>query len=399
LASTRLLAIAALLVLAASPALADCGPPISQPVTAPTPPPFLAHPFGAAISADDCTVYVALANSDQGTVVLLARSGDGLPIAQTLAVPGRLGMAKLTHDGAILVVTTNTGVAFIDTAKFAVGASGALVGAIGGMGGAIGLVISNDDHTVFVANETKNMISVIDLEKARASGYGPDDVIGEIPTDTAPVGLVVSPDNKLLYSTSEIVANATPATCPRPRGTDLNPQGSLAVIDIDKARSTPATAVLGKIIAGCSPVRVALSPAGDRAYVTARADNVVNVYDAAKLLSDPTNAKIASVPVGIAPVGIAVTADGTRIAVADSDRFGTDKLAPGTVTFIDAAKVADGQGAVLGTVQAGAFPRELSFLHDGTLTVTNFRSSNLLLFPPGTPLTPPAAAASPAPSN
>ncbi|HWD26506.1 MAG TPA: hypothetical protein VG387_05035 [Rhizomicrobium sp.] len=383
-----LMAAAVLASLAASPALADCGPPISQQVLAPTPPPFAAHPFGAATSADGCTFYVALADSDKGTVMLLARSGDSVTIAQTLAVPGRLGMARLTHDGAILVVTTGNAVAFIDTAKLAAGGSGALLGTIGGLSSGIGLALSNDDSLIFIANETNATITVIDFAKARASGYGPDDVIGAIPSDRAPVGLAVSSDGKLLYATAESVAGAEPVDCPRNNGNPPNPKGSLEVFDIAKARSDPANALLGKTFAGCSPVRVVLSPSGDRAYVTARTDNVVNVFDTAKIVSDPADAQIASVPVGVAPVGIAITADGTRLAVADSDRFNPDKSAPGTLTFVDTSKVAKGQGAVIGSIPAGAFARELSYLSDGTLTVTNFRSKTLQLVPATTPVAP-----------
>jgi hypothetical protein len=45
---------------------------------------------------------------------------------------------------------------------------------------------------------------------------------------------------------------------------------------------------------------------------------------------------------------------------------------------IDAAKVSSGAGAVVGTIPAGAFPRELRLTSDlRTLLLTNFTSSSL----------------------
>jgi DNA-binding beta-propeller fold protein YncE len=110
--------------------------------------------------------------------------------------------------------------------------------------------------------------------------------------------------------------------------------------------------------------------------VTARTDNAILAFDTGKLLADPANALVGRVPVGVAPVGVAVINGGARIAVTNSNRFGSD--APQSLSIIDAQKIASGEVAVVGSVPAGVFPRELRVTEDqGTLLLTNFGSKNL----------------------
>jgi YVTN family beta-propeller protein len=91
------------------------------------------------------------------------------------------------------------------------------------------------------------------------------------------------------------------------------------VIDIAKAAITPSDAIVGRADAGCSPVRVALSPDGARAYVTARGQNQLLVFDTAKLQAGG-NALVAQIPVGKSPVGVTTAND--KVFVTNSDRFG-----------------------------------------------------------------------------
>jgi DNA-binding beta-propeller fold protein YncE len=113
------------------------------------------------------------------------------------------------------------------------------------------------------------------------------------------------------------------------------------------------------------------------AYVTARTDNAILAFDTGKLLADPANALVGRVPVGVAPVGMAVINGGARIAVTNSNRFGNSD-APQSLSIIDAQQIASGEAAVLGSVPAGVFPRELRVTDDQrTLLLTNFGSKNL----------------------
>jgi len=138
--------------------------------------------------------------------------------------------------------------------------------------------------------------------------------------------------------------------------------------------------VIAGIAAGCNPVRVALSPSGDRAYVTARADNELLTFDTNLILTDTAHALVGRVPVGTAPVGIVVMSGGSRIAVTNSNRFAGSGADHQVLTVIDAVKVSSGKDAVLGTIPAGGFPRELRVTADGqTLLVTNFSSRTVEL--------------------
>ena len=108
-------------------------------------------------------------------------------------------------------------------------------------------------------------------------------------------------------------------------------------------------------------------------------DNALLAFDTRRLLSDPSHALIGRVPVGDAPVGVAVLDGGARIAVTNSNRFGGSN-ATQNLTIIDAQKITSGAAAVLGTVPAGVFPRELRLTNDGkTLLLTNFGSKNLAM--------------------
>jgi DNA-binding beta-propeller fold protein YncE len=87
---------------------------------------------------------------------------------------------------------------------------------------------------------------------------------------------------------------------------------------------------------------------------------------------------IGAVPTGSAPVGVIVVNDGKQILVTNSNRFSTDMNARQMVTVIDASKVSAGSGAVMGTIPAGAFPREFALSPDKrTVFLTNFNSSEL----------------------
>jgi DNA-binding beta-propeller fold protein YncE len=200
-----------------------------------------------------------------------------------------------------------------------------------------------------------------------------------------PIALTFSPDERYLYTTSEAASEkwGWPAECEPegPKGKasgERHPQGAIVVIDVARARTDPANAGVAKVPAGCSAVRLALSPRGDTAYVTARNANAMLAFDTAKLVSDSQHALIGRVPVGSSPVGVIVVDGGSKVLAANSDRFAAGPDDHSTLTVIDAAKVAAGAAAVLGTVATGAFPREMRVTADGkTLLVTNFASKSL----------------------
>jgi DNA-binding beta-propeller fold protein YncE len=237
---------------------------------------------------------------------------------------------------------------------------------------------------LFVSEERARSITVIDLARARSNGYKADAIVGKIPVANAPIALTFSPDGKWLYTTSQGAMPDWhwPKAC-KPEGRDpstaeiTNPEGAVIVVDVARAASDPAQAVVARVPAGCSPVRMAITPDGARIYVTARNSNAVLAFDAAKLLSDPEHARVATASVGTAPVPIAVVDAGRKVIAGNSDRFGAS-TALQSLVVLEAAKMEAGTDATLGTIPAGAFPREMALSADGhTLFLTNFGSNTL----------------------
>jgi DNA-binding beta-propeller fold protein YncE len=152
--------------------------------------------------------------------------------------------------------------------------------------------------------------------------------------------------------------------------------------DAAKAVRDPATSVVRRIDAGCSPVRVVVSPEGRVVWVTARGSNALVAFDERALVDGAAATPIAVVPVGAAPVGLHFLRHGTLLAVANSNRF-AEPSSPQTISFVDVAKgLAGASDALVGTVAAGAFPRELVSSRDGSkLYVTNFGSASVEVVP------------------
>jgi DNA-binding beta-propeller fold protein YncE len=279
----------------------------------------------------------------------------------------------LTHDGKLLIVAAQDNVTFVDVERLSE------AGKIGGGAGSVYVNVTADDKLLFVSEERGQSIRVIDIGLARIGRYKE---IGRIPVGIAPIALTFSPDGKWLYTSSQGAPPAWnwPKAC-KTEGRNspelTRPEGAVIVINVDRARTDPSHAVEARIPSACSPVRMAISPAGDRVYVTARNSDAVLAFDTAKLISDPEHARVGTVPVGTAPVPVAVVDGGKKVVAGNSDRFGRSD-APQTLTVIDASRMSEGAAAILGSVQVGAFPREMRVSTDGrTLFVTNFGSSSL----------------------
>ena len=345
------------------------------------------NPFQALPSVDGCWVFVSIARgaNENSGIAVYRRSQGTLRFARELRIAGSPAGMALTSDGTLLVVADNDRVAFIDTERLVTGRSGAILGYLvdAAAKGRVYASVTPDDKFAFIADENSATVSVIDLAKARATRFDVSATVGKIPTGAAPIAMVFSPDGRLVYITSQRPpANlGWPIECKREANnaandlTPVNPEGAIHVVDVVRAEADPVHAVIGSIPAGCSPVRLVLSRDGARAYVTARNSNALLVFDAAKLVSDPRSSLIGRVPVGTAPVGVAVVNGGRQVIVTNSNRFAGSAGDTQSLTVIDAAKVADGAPAVIGSIPAGAFPRELRVTTDGrTLILTNFGS-------------------------
>lgn len=148
------------------------------------------------------------------------------------------------------------------------------------------------------------------------------------------------------------------------------------MISVDTAESDPDRAVLATVPALQQPVRLAVSPDGSVIWVTARASNRLLAFSAIQLLSDPARALFADVAVGTAPVGIALADNGNRVVVVDSNRFNAAG-ASAAITIVGARAALARRRAIIATLRAGQFPREVAVEPDGIALISNFASDQL----------------------
>ncbi len=366
------------------PAPTTCNRPAAEAIVhVPVP----GNPFAPVPTRDGCWIFASLSagGGGQSGVAVLERSDGTISLTRVVSIAGTPAGMVLSHDGQLLIVAAGDRLAFLDVSRLISGQGDPVLGYMSDPSaiGRIYVNVTSDDRFLFVSEERSQAISVIDLAKARASGFRAASTIGQIPAGNAPVGLTLSPDERYLYATSQAAPKSFgwPADC-RPEAAGPGGQtlpnhahGAVLVVDVARAKTDPAHSVIAAIAAGCNPVRIVMSPSGDRVYVTARSDNELLVFDTNLLLTDSAHAMIGRVPVGTAPVGVVVMDGGNKVAVTNSNRFAGSGADQQFLTVIDAARVSTGKSAVLGKIPAGGFPRELRLTADGqTLLVTNFSS-------------------------
>ena len=376
----------------------DCNQPASAALTTVELP---GHPFSIVSTHDGCWLFVSLTSDDPKSngVAVLRRAAGMVTVERVYPIEGQKGRPPqragpsgmvMTHDGELLIAVNDDEIVFLDVQSMITGNRDPVVGHLsdGHSAGSVYVNVTKDDGHLFVSDEHAETISVINLKQARGNNYDRSSIVGKIPVGLAPISLTFSPDEQWLYATSEVAAAAWnwPIACPldRPDRASFSklevPEGAVIVIDVRRAFSDPANAIVAKAPAGCSPVRLAISRKGDSLWVSARRSDAVLGFDTRKLLTDSQHARIGSVPVGTAPVGIAVLPDGKRVVVANSNRIAANPNTPQTLSVIEIAKVRAGTPAVTGTIPAGAFPREFSQSPEGrTLFLGNFLSNTLEL--------------------
>lgn len=334
-------------------------------------------PFAVVTTADGGWSFVSL-----GAAIGVFSDRSFAPhLVRRIPLPGQAAGEALTHDGRYLLVANGgSGAGVIDVAAAEQGRPQAVVGVLAdarsGADHAVEVAVSPDDRYAFVTRETADDLAVFDLHGALLHGFGPSAFVGAVPLGVAPVGVAVSPTGRWLYTTSEARIPQVRTRAGSRQVTATGP-GTLSVINLVHAETDPAHAVVATVAAGCSPVRVITSSDGRVVWVAARGSNAVLGFAAAKLLNDPTHALLARVPVGAAPVGLIEIAHGRRIVVANSNRFGGPRAA-GTLSVVDTAAALARRPALLGSIPAGAFPRQLALEPTGTvLLVTNYASAQV----------------------
>jgi DNA-binding beta-propeller fold protein YncE len=285
----------------------------------------------------------------------------------------------LTHDGAILIFADGNRVGFVDTERLVSGQRNAVLGYWNDgakFAGRIYVTVTSDDAYLFVSDEFANTVTVIDLAKVKASRFSTKAKIGRIPVGDGPIAVTLSRDEKYLF----ITRLSTPPSADSPAECDSNTkaQGAIVIADVATAKADPAHSIVATVKAGCEPVRLVLSPLGDVAYVSVRGDNAISAFATTKLVEEPARALLAKIPTGPSPIGIGVSDNGNRIVVANSNRFGAIPSSHQTLSVIDTNRIVTGSGAILGSIPAGDFPREVSVSSDQrTLFVVNVNSRAL----------------------
>ncbi len=329
-------------------------------------------PFGVAATADGRWAFVSFPGSGSVGVFRIGTAAIPAQVRQVVPAGQPLG-ETLTRNGRYLLAADDaSGAGVISVSLAERGQAGAPLGMLNSPRGigAIEVATSPDGRFAFVSLEDSAAIAVFNLHQALTKGFGGEDFVGTIPVGIAPVGLAVSPDGRWLYATSEIAAIPGAATS----GAG---QGTLTVINLDRAETDPAASVAVTVTAGCSPVRVVTSADGRVVWVTARGSDRLLAFSAARLRTDPAHALIASVVVGEAPVGLALVDRGQRIVAADSNRFGSAGAAS-SLAVVSVPRALAGKPALLGYLPAGGFPREMALEPSGRiLLITDFSSRQL----------------------
>ncbi len=349
------------------------------------------HPFRAVPSADGRYAFVSVSSSNprspNGIAVLRCESGV-YRFSHLVSLEAQPSGMAITHDGTLLVVADDGFVAFVETRAAIVGKH-AIAGYIQDLQGdpedndpgSVYVNVSPDDRFAYVSDEQNDTITVIDLAKARRQGFARSSIVGAIPVGNAPIALSFSRDSRYLFTTSEVALRTYgwPKSCRQegaPASSELSiPPGAIITIDTAKAQTDPASSVVAKIAADCSPVRMSLSPDGSTAWVTNRGSNTLTAFSTKGLIAGDSDARVATIEVGSNPVAVWASGDGKYVLVGNTNRFGEGGTTSGTVSIVDAAKK-----SVVATIAVGEFPRDFSPGFGTTLFLSNYRSNSLTVF-------------------
>jgi DNA-binding beta-propeller fold protein YncE len=231
-----------------------------------------------------------------------------------------------------------------------------LLGRIGGKQFRVGfgVVITPDDKYVLAVQWATSVVVMVDLAKARVSGFNDGAVVTSLPA-SSPIMLAVSPDGRFLYASNQRTPDVISA--PRTCSAGKEPEDVVSVYDLTKAATNGAAATTGFAFAGCNPQSIQLSPDGARLYVTAggefndptipAAENVLVVFDTRPALEGKPPTPVARVPVPTLPITVLDT--GKRVVVGFLG-IPARNPNPANLLVIDAARIASGGAAILGTL-------------------------------------------------
>ncbi len=305
------------------------------------------QPFGLGVTPDGQYSFVS---TGSGLAILRNHSSTGPVLLRTIAT-GANGEVAVTPDGRFAVAAAGSGAVVVNVSDAVAGQ--AVVATLSSRTGkGPDAVLVTADGYVFVTMQKTDEVAVFKLAGATGSG----DFIGFVPTGKQPVGLTAA--GSTLYVT--------------------NLQGNtITLVDLNKAKSSPAASVLATVPVGCGPARALVSPDGKVLWVTSRLSNTLLGFSMPRLRSDPGHALIAKVAVGAQPIAEAFIDRGAKIVVGDSN-LGAPTGPASNLAVISTAQALARKPALLGYVQTGEVPRRMTVLPDGkTLLVTESYSHEL----------------------
>jgi DNA-binding beta-propeller fold protein YncE len=324
------------------------------------------------------------------TVVALRRDGDGFRQSGRAEIEAGANAVALTPDHNALLVATRVGIAALDARGLARG-DAVKVDAVrdGPAPGTKNIVATVDGHYALFANQRDATLGIARIDDSDASAPALH-IVGHVSLDRLPGGMALTRDGTTLYVTSEIdnvdphdVPGAADPRLGRQRCPSLGPNGVLSVIDVRRAIDDPKHAVVARVAAGCAPVRVALSPNEDVAWVSVQGESRVLGFSTAVLRVDAAHALRAEVHVGAIPVGLAESLDGRTLLVANSHRpADADDPSTGSLTAIDPQAALAGKPSLRTTIDADALPREIVAQPDGSFLVTEYRARRIVVVTP-----------------
>ncbi len=267
----------------------------------------------------------------------------------------------------VLIVNGAGGLLVADADALMAGAEDPLLAVIPAPAqGSMQVVLDPTGRFAFVTDEESATLSVFDFGGTLGSAGPNASLVGQAALPPDPVGAVCSVDGQHLFVTSQ-------------RNRRGRQPGVLSVLVVPDLVEAPERAGVVSLPAGHAPVRVAVSASDpERVWVTARGSNALLAFDRERLIAGGAGALRAVVGVGIAPTGLAVLADGSRVVVANSNRY-DDAESPQTLAVVDAnAAARNRRDALMGIIPTGAWPREVVALPDDrTVLVTNVYSRSL----------------------
>ena len=322
-----------------------------------------ARPFAVAVSPDGARAFVSMPRPEARGLLVLT-PGAPWRLAQVLWVDPAIVPRGMTTDraGRYLLVANGAGGLIVAQADaLAAGSPDPLVSLLESpSSGSMQVILDPDDRFAYVTDEHSSTLSVFDFERSLRSPAPHARLVGQVRMPPGPVGLAQTPDGEHLLITSQ----------------GSGDRGMLLVLRARDATDDPARAIVASVPAGCHPVRVAID--SEVVWVTVRGSNSVLAFDLETLIAGAARPLRAVVRVGAAPVGLALLDRGSTVVVANSNRYGHNAEQPQTLSVIDADAALKGRKALVGSIPAGAFPRELARLPDDhSVLVTNVFSRSL----------------------